>query len=680
MRRIGVMLAILVVVISLLSVIRPLAQPADSNGGSVEYKPYQAKVRAPEFPDGLDWIGTSKPLKIADLRGKFVLLDFWTYGCINCIHIIPDLHRLETEFANELVIIGVHSAKFDNEKNTANIREIVDRYEVRHPVVNDRDFAIWQAYTVQAWPTVILIDPEGKVTGYLPGEGVYAPIQGILSDQIETFDAQGKLNRAPIQAIVEGQSETFKQAETAINELHFPGKVIVDSAGGRLFIADTGNNRIIIADLNDYTIQAVIGNGEAGLTDGSYADAWFRSPQGMTLIGDLLYVADTNNHAIRMIDLTNNQVSTAAGNGKQATTLYWGGDALSSSLSSPWDVVAVNNKIYIAMAGTHQLGVFDPAVNTVLPFAGSGYEGVVDSELKYAQLAQPSGITSDGSVLYFADSESSAIRSAEIREGGRIVTLVGTGLFDFGDQDGVGTAALLQHPLGVTRALDGMLYIADTYNSKIKQIDPRTKEVKTLFTGETFNEPGGLYYADGKLYIADTNNDAIKVADLRSGEVTTVVFPNPEVLAPAAVPETVEADIPDPDFFGDVVAVPAITAKPGASTIVLNITFPPKYKVNPTAPFSLHVYTNTEQVQIDPAANDVQLVKPTFPLSVPVTLQPGQANFTFDVSVVYCDEVDEQLCYFGDLRFEVPLTVADGGADTINVNYEVVPPPIVPQG
>ena len=250
-------------------------------------------VNAPDFPDDLDWINVTAPVSMEDLRGKIVLLDFWTYGCINCIHVIPDLKRLETEYPTQLVVIGVHSAKFENEGETENIRYIVRRYEVEHPVVNDHDFVIWQSYGVQAWPTFMVIDPFGKVVGQLSGEPLYDRIQPIIDTMAKEYGAAGVLNPEPLP---QWQPELASMEETA---LRFPGKVLADPAGNRLFISDSNHNRIVVAALDTYEVLDVIGTGVEGLADGDYATAQFFRPQGLTLDGSTLYVADTENHAIR---------------------------------------------------------------------------------------------------------------------------------------------------------------------------------------------------------------------------------------------------------------------------------------------------------------------------------------------------------------------------------------------
>jgi DNA-binding beta-propeller fold protein YncE len=662
------------------------AQNETMNEREMAYQEYEGKVRAPEFPEGLDWINTDRPLTMAELRGKVVLLDFWTYGCINCMHVIPDLHKLEAEFPNELVVIGVHSAKFTNEGNTANIRNITQRYGVIHPVVNDKDFKIWQSYGVRAWPTAMLIDPAGKVLGYHAGEGVYQVLQPVIKGMVEAFNKRGQIDARRLEF-------GAGKAVVSTTGLLFPGKVLADAAGGRLFISDSNHNRIVIADLKTFAVQAVIGSGQEGLTDGDYATAAFYKPQGMTLndAGTVLYVTDTSNHALRAIDLSAKTVKTIAGDGNQAAyRTRLGAKAAATRLSSPWDVVFVNDVLYIAMAGPHQLWRLDLKADVVEAHAGSGSEGLLDGALDQAQLAQPSGIATDGMKLYFADSESSAIRTADVAPDGVVGTIVGLGLFDFGDRDGRGSQVLLQHPLGVTVTPDGTLYIADTYNSKIKRIEPQNFTSTTVFGSESgladgngtvakFNEPGGLSYADGKLYIADTNNHLIRVIDLATSEVTTVVFPNPEALGSAPNVEedvfTVDLSTPDPEFFGTVVKLDPVQAAPGQGQLSLDFVFPDGYKVNNLAPFTLVVYNTSEVAEVVAKDNDLRIVEPTLPLTVPITLRAGTSTLIMDTTVVYCEAVNPQVCFFSTYRFEVPLTVtAEAAKAEVNIKYTITLP------
>jgi sugar lactone lactonase YvrE/thiol-disulfide isomerase/thioredoxin len=497
--------------------------------GPTSEQSYAGTVKAPEFPP-LEWVNTDRPLRMADLRGRVVVLDFWTYGCINCMHVIPDLKRLEAKYADSLIVIGVHTAKFEHEGHTEHIRQIAQRYELEHPVVNDRDYLLWRAYGVQAWPTLAVIDPAGKVVGVQSGEGIYDLFDQIIGSLVAEFEAQGMLDRNPLDLGLE-------RLGVEGTPLRFPGKVLADSERRRLFIADSNHNRVVVADLDSFVVQQVIGGLESGFADGDFESARFFRPQGMALgaEGKVLYVADTENHAVRAVDLENGRVETVAGTGRQ-TRSYPGraGRGTEVALNSPWDVERVGDYLYVAMAGSHQLWRLDLLTGVVKPWAGSGREGINGGPLGSASLAQPSGLTTDGERIYFADSEASAIRAADLEHGGRVRRFVGKGLFDFGDVDGVGDRARLQHPLGVAfNPDDGLLYVADTYNSKIKVVDPRRREART-FLGEgyghrdgrhpQFYEPGGVDVAEGKLYVADTNNHAVRLVDLETGETSTLAL------------------------------------------------------------------------------------------------------------------------------------------------------------
>ncbi|HSW51132.1 MAG TPA: thioredoxin-like domain-containing protein, partial [Bryobacteraceae bacterium] len=376
----------------------------------------EGTVNAPEFPSGMEWLNTASPLRLRDLRGKFVLLDFWTYCCINCMHILPDLARLETKYSRELVVIGVHSAKFENEKDTAQIRKAILRYRIRHPVVNDSAFEVWQSYAARAWPTLVLINPSGKIIGTLSGEGVYEPFDRVLSQAIPYFEKKGQLKRSPLNLALE-------EARRANTLLNFPGKVSGDEASGRLFITDSNHHRILVTSAAGEILE-VIGSGEEGRDDGSFEEARFHHPQGTFLSGGVLYVADTENHLVRAADLKTRRVATVLGAGRQGAGPVGGGQGASFDLRSPWDLLVHQGKMYIAMAGAHQLWVADINTWEARPYAGSGAEEIIDGDLAQAALAQPSGIATDGRKLYFADSETSSVREAGLGASARVGTLV----------------------------------------------------------------------------------------------------------------------------------------------------------------------------------------------------------------------------------------------------------------
>jgi DNA-binding beta-propeller fold protein YncE len=477
---------------------------------------------APELDGGTAWLNTAGPIKLADLRGRIVLLDFWTLCCINCIHTLPDLAKLEAKYPNVLVVIGVHTPKFPNEKNTESIRKAVLRYEVTHAVVNDSETIIWRKYGINSWPTLVLIDPEGKVYTWGAGEGLYDAVDAKITELIKVYRAKKMLNEKPIKFAL------AKNSENGQSPLFFPGKVLADEASNRLFISDSTHHRIVITDLGGKKV-AIVGSGVEGFKSGSFEEASFSDPQGLALVGDMLYVADRKNHAIREVDLKKLTVKTVAGTGKQNRSgRFDGGLGVKVGLNSPWDLLHVNKRLFVAMAGHHQIWTYNLEKQTVYPYAGTGQEEIEDGPLGKSAFAQPSGLATDGKLLYVADSETSSIRSLPMNGTGSVKTIVGKGLFEFGDIEGIGPKVRLQHALGVA-VRDGKLYVADTYNSKIKTLDPVTRECKTFvgeaggwLSGPTFNEPGGLSFAGDKLYVADTNGHRIRVVDMKTREVTTL--------------------------------------------------------------------------------------------------------------------------------------------------------------
>jgi thiol-disulfide isomerase/thioredoxin/sugar lactone lactonase YvrE len=637
--------------------------------GQTQMPEYEGKVNAPDFPAGIEWLNTDRPLSLRELRGKVVLLDFWTYCCINCMHVIPDLKKLEQKYANELVVIGVHSAKFAGERETGNIRQAILRYEIEHPVVNDKDMTVWQQFAVRAWPTLILIDPAGKVVGHASGEGIYEPFDKFIGKIVETFSAKGQLDRRPLKLKLE-------RHRAPASMLAFPGKVLADEKSKQLFISDSNHNRVVVVSLEDASVKEIIGNGEIGIGDGGFEQASFNHPQGMAFDGRVLYVADTENHAIRAVDFEKRAVATIAGTGEQARhNTTFGGQGRQTQLNSPWDIVLNDGLLYIAMAGPHQLWRMNPKTGGIAPYAGSGRENIIDGPLAEAALAQPSGITTDGRVLYFADSEVSAIRTAALDAGGNVETIVGQGLFDFGDRDGRGSQVRLQHPLGVVYS-DGALYVADTYNNKIKRISPESKSAETfagtgkggLRDGEsaTFDEPGGLSVAYGKLYVADTNNNVIRVVDLKSKRVETLQIKGLEKLRPQARSK---------EFAGDRVELPAQSIEPGDGTITLQLELPGGYKLNAQAPSALTVASPQTQVISFGNGAEQTFRNPQFPINLPIKIGEGEATVRADFLVYYCETAKESLCYFKEARVSVPVKAKKGaGNHKLTATYKLALP------
>jgi len=456
----------------------------------------QGPIAAPDLVGAVDWLNVSSPITMAQLRGKVVILDFWTYGCVNCMHVLKDLKTLEQRFPDELVVIGIHSPKFTNERVTENLKRILVRYEIEHPVANDATLAIWRRYGAKAWPTRVIIDPAGNLVGTALGEGNLEGFANAIRSVIRVFDERGEINRSPLPLQLE-------RAHHADRPLSYPGKVLADAASNRLFIADSNHNRILVTTLDGKLIET-IGSGLKGDADGIFSQARFHRPQGLALDGDTLYVADTENNQIRAIDFHARLVHT-----------------LVDDLNSPWDLALKTGILIVAMAGQHQVWVIDLLHDRAYPYAGTGEEARRDGQVNAAAFAQPSGLAVAHDTLFVADAESNTIRSVSLPPVNTVTTIAGGDLFEFGDQDGTGDSARLQHPLGVA-VHDGIVYVADTYNHKIKTLDPNSRRVTTFASG--FHEPGGLSIANGKVYVADTNNHEIRTVDLTNNQVTTLAI------------------------------------------------------------------------------------------------------------------------------------------------------------
>jgi sugar lactone lactonase YvrE len=492
----------------------------------------------------------------------------------------------------------------------------------------------------------------------MSGEGVYDAFDQLIAKVIETFDARKQIDRRPL-------SLKLERHRTPTSVLSFPGKVLADEKSRRLFIADSNHNRIVVVSLDDSSVLEVIGSGEIGLSDGDYTTATFNHPQGMALDGDTLFVADTENHALRSVDLAKRNVTTIAGTGKQSRQhVTFGGQGKQVALNSPWDLTVHGGMLYIAMAGPHQLWKMNPKTGGITPYAGSGREGRIDGRLAEAALAQPSGLTTDGKRLYFADSEVSAIRSADLDPNGEVRTIVGEDLFEFGDRDGKGTEVRLQHPLGVVFH-DGWLYITDTYNNKIKRVSPNNQTSETfagtghgdLRDGKTaaFDEPAGISYAAGKLYVADTNNHVIRTVDLKTRQVDTLMLKGMEKLVSRSRGSK---------FNGEIIELPAQSVEPGAASLTVQLDLPAGYKLNPLAPSAIGVSIDPNQ------AGDV-FRNPKLPITVPVKIE-SDTNLRVDFTLYYCESEKETVCYFKEARLNIPIVVRKGaGSSKLQAAYKL---------
>jgi len=493
------------------------------------------RVRAPELR-GRGWLNTGgRRLTLSDLRGRVVLLDFWTFCCINCLHVLDELRPLEEKYADVLVTIGVHSPKFEHERDPEALARAVERYGVEHPVLDDPELLMWDQYAARAWPTLVVVDPEGYVVATMAGEGHAEALARIVDELVARHEARGTLRRG---------DGPYVPPVAPATDLRFPAKAILGPAGA-LLVSDSAHHGVVELDAGGETVLRRFGDGERGHVDGPGGTARFSEPAGLCrlpegvarIAGYDLVVADTVNHLLRGVNLGTGEVTTVAGTGRQwrSTVDYEAHDALAVDLSSPWDLAWFDDRVIVAMAGIHQLWWFDPVARTAGVYAGTTVEALRDGPLDQVWMAQPSGLSVAGDRLWIADSESSALRYVQ---DGAMHTVVGQGLFDFGHMDGPAGQALLQHPLGVCARADGTVLVADTYNGAVRRYDPATDTVSTVANG--LAEPSDLVVtADGAVLVVESAAHRLT----RLGDLAPVAAPGsrhrterpPTVLAPGAV-------------------------------------------------------------------------------------------------------------------------------------------------
>ena len=621
-----------------------------------------------------DWINLSRNLKPKDLNNRIILLDFWTYACVNCLHMVPEIKKLEEEFREELTVIGVHSGKFNNEKLLQSIKDAVIKYDIEHPVVNDEDLEIWEGFEVSAWPTLVLLNPNGDIDKVYRGEG---NIDSIRKD-IERLSKKFKysLNTTPLPISLE-------KHKISGHILRFPSKLEY----GRnfeyktilkrpvLFISNSGKNNIIISSLSG-EILLTIGSGERGFEDGDFDNATFNFPQGLLYKDGVLYVADTGNHALRKVNFKTGVVTTIAGSGARGFIISQSNDAKDVDLASPWDLEFFPDKstIVIANAGTHQILKYDIKKNIISPFVGNGVENLIDGKLPDNALAQTSGLSTFSDKLYFVDSETSSLRVVDKK--GEVKTLIGQGLFEFGYKNGSNKEALMQHPIGVF-VDDTGAYIADTYNHVIRKYDLGNNELSDYSgSGEkgddlviskdktSYNEPEDVISILTKFYIADTNNDRIVVIDRNSGKVSLL-----NVMPPLKLPK--EGLL---EYLPNLEKIPAQKVK-GDEEISLILKLKKGWKINELGPsfFNLVEVKNGEEATLI-SHSDWKSIKSGM-IKLPKLSVDNE--YYLQGTVYYCEDKMGALCLVNSYEQKLlPKKGSGKGEIVINFIYDFKELPI----
>lgn len=638
---------------------------------------------APALDRALAWLNVDRPLSLAELRGCVVILDFWTYCCINCMHVVPTLRELEARYADRpLLVIGVHSGKFHAERDPERIREAIGRYGVEHPVVVDDDFQIWSRYAIRSWPTLVVISPRGTISAVAPGEPKLETLDAFVREEMERGEREGTL--AP--AIPE-----LGFGKPVVNEpLLYPGKAIA-LPDGRIAVSDSGHHRILLCGA-DGQLALCAGTGIRGLADGRAEQAAFDDPQGLCWHDGALYVADSRNHVIRRIDPERGAVTTVAGTGQLGEASPEPGlrPALEQPLRSPWDLCSVGDAIYVAMAGSHQIWRFFPGEQTIEVYAGNGVEALLDGAVARSAWAQPSGLSHHDGTLYVADSESSAVRAIDLTKD-EARTLVGQGLFDFGDGEGDADSALLQHCLGVAALDDGGVLIADTYNGKIKRWRPSDDgfgEITTELDG--LSEPGSVATTpDGVWLIADTN--AHRILGVREGAIAEMTIRGVPTAQRGAISWRKTEPAPPTStrgwFTTQLVLPQGQGLSPGEGAVTLELQAPPGFAVSSGSRLhlDLEVSRRSDLLLLLDAAQHRDArggPKERLEIHVRITKLPGavvEAEMLASIDYILCQANDAAACTPGHVDLRVPVRLQGEGSRKLA--FEVpLPRPGSPEG
>ncbi len=647
------------------------------------------RIYAPELDGALAWLNVARPITMRELRGQVVILDFWTYCCINCVHVAPTLRELERRYRGRpLSVIGVHSGKFAAEKDPKRIREAVGRYGIEHPVAVDHEMAIWSRYAIRSWPTLVVVQPDGRIAAIAPGEPDLETLDAFVAKLLAEAREAGTLRERAVEL------ESHPPAER--EPLCYPGKV-ASLPERRFAVADSGHHRVLVCGAQG-DVLATFGGGRRGHRDGVGEDAAFDDPQGMCFHEGALYAADSRNHLLRRLDLDTRAVTTVAGTGRLGVHAPEGpADALSTSLRSPWDLCAVGDAIYVAMAGGHQIWRFLPAAGTLEVFAGTGVETLIDGDVRTSAWAQPSGLSAFGSTLYVADSETSAIRAVDLQRG-TVTTLLGLGLFDFGDGDGDDDrdVAMLQHCLGVAADAAGIV-IADTYNGKIKRWSPHPAHtsrkprgrIRTLLDG--LHEPASVAIdTDGTILIADTN--AHRLLRWRDGTATEITITG----APKAqrgsltIPPRGEAPKTGVDgwFTTRLELPPEAGLAAGEATLTVVLGAPAGLALAPGSPISVaaEVSRRSDLLMLRRPRLDLTTAGGTTqPITVgahvlPIGAPSVEAEVVLTIDYVACDDDDHAACSPARLNVRLPVRLLkDSGSHQLEYAVALEGGPSAPE-
>ena len=483
------------------------------------------------------WLNSDRPLTQDDLRGRVLVLHFWSRNCIECVESAAAISQIEAENQGKLSVIGIFSPKLDAEKERQVAASLLHRRGLRQLTALDKDFRVWREFSVRDWPTTMLIDPLGHIFARYSGKIDLRKFRGDLERLLSTFPKPRVDPPLPYRFIVGPESELA-------SVMRFPAKV--SGENGVLWVADSANHRVLGMDEYSGKILHVIGEGIPGLKDGDFRQARFRYPRGILAHKGRIFVSDTGNHALRRIDLGRRQVVRVAGTGVRGLwSEFQRGKALETPLDTPLDLALApaGKNIYVSMAGPHQIWSFDPDRGELARAWGNGKEGSEDGPNPMVEFMQPTGMVAVGKEFYLTDAIANSLR--RIGKDGAVKTLIGGELSSFGFSDGGIDRGTMQSPEAVGQELGGLV-LADALNHAIRFYDSEKRSLSTLVGGQgpghadgsfaeaRLFEPSGIYSHGGKVFIADSGNHAIRVMNRRGRRLSTlpVAFAGSELRTP----------------------------------------------------------------------------------------------------------------------------------------------------
>ncbi len=635
------------------------------------------EARAPELPEQLTWLNCQGPLGQEALRGKVILLDFWSYASVESQFVAPQLRALARKHPRELIVIGVHQAGGERPPETDAVRRAIARLEIEHPVVIDHESRVSKLFGVRGAPVFIIIDPRSRVRARSVWTDAFEAVDRKVAELIAEAEYEGTLSRLPVAGI---RVDADRASGRAASGLLFPGAVLADAEGGRLFVADSGHHRIIEADLETGVARRVIGMGQAGLVDGRLDRVRFRNPRGLALEGDRLYAADAGNHVLREVDLRHEFVRTVAGTGERSTRKTTTGARRPGRLTAldfPWGLALAGETLYFTVAGSHQIWRCDLETDEVSLHAGTGSAGAADGPHLQATLIEPRGIATDGRRLYFTDRSTSSVRAAGLGSDGEVETLGGAV-----HPEGAGAVLiepLFRSPLGIVWR-QGFLYVVGACDSAVCSLDLRSGDYRRLMpvsekaeTAPNLWEAADISAGGDYLYVADTNNH--RVLRLRAGDGVVTDW---GLTLPSFVESSLGAlESSEPYTEEEDLRLPEVSLGEGSTYLHFDLRLPPGHRMNRAAPFEITANGDGEIVEVPGGTFQLRTGDPSFPVTIPLQLRTGAGALQIVLVLYYCEAPEDRLCYYQSLRLRVPIRVSPAGKPEARVRYQVqvpVPP------